>query len=291
MTASDALIRRELIYASLGFPRLYKSESASIRRSVVIALLDGTIDSMHPAFASISISQHGHALPSEHATAMASLIVGAQSGRGQAGIKLLSWPTLDDHQHDLPADEPARAQRIRDHLAHACALNVDLIVLGFEFLSRSTYFLQCVSEALATALHRAIPVLVPAGNHGGIADHPLLMHPAVLPIAMTDLTGALSPVSAWGPAVASRGLRAPGQSIPVALTGGRFGSATGTSFAAALATAGFGALYARRPEPARRICSALQARTSRTPPALHGTRTVPPAFDVWIAYQSLSDNT
>jgi hypothetical protein len=68
----------------------------------------------------------------------------------------------------------------------------------------------------------------------------------------------------------------------VVLAGGRATTASGTSFAAALAGAALTSLAARCPLPATHLCAALCRGTG---PA---TRTLPPDLDVWRAFQHLT---
>jgi hypothetical protein len=259
MTGLDLTMQRELLYAGLGFPRLLRARCAM--RATTVALLDGPVDATAPHFARVSVVARGDPeatqTPSDHATAMAALLVvpGADDR-----IHLLCWPTLGD------------AQACAQHLLQACAARPDFILLGFEFLGTAPGFLQAAQAALDTAHAAGIPVLAPAGNHGGAIAHPLYAHPALVPVTTAG--------SAWGPR-AARGIGAPGRAVPVVLAGGRATTASGTSFAAALAGAALASLVARSPLPAAHLCAALCRGTG---PA---TRTLPPDLDVWRAFQHL----
>jgi hypothetical protein len=271
MTAADITIRRELLYAGLGFGRLLRHAPAM--RTVRIALLDGLADTSvlsglpGAAMAGSAMVRSGidggtldgAAAASEHATAMASLLAIPGASDGYA---LLCWPTL------------AAPEACAAHLAQACAAAPDFILLGFEFLGGPRAFQASVHSALDGALAAGIPVLVPAGNHGAAVAQPLYAHPALVPVTAAG--------RAWGPVVAARGLAAPGDDIPVVLAGARHRNASGTSFAAALAAAALAALAARTRLPARQLCAALRAG------ATGGSRTQPPALDVWRAYRHLS---
>jgi subtilisin family serine protease len=267
-------VRRELLFAGIGVARL--RTRVTPRRASVVALLDGTIDTGHPALSGMNVIQHRPTMPSDHATAMASLLAGPLPGAG--GLALHCWPTLDEHR--FASTDQARARQLAADLGDACAQRPDAIVLGFEFVSRAPPFTEPVARALDFALAAGIPVIVPAGNHAGGDYHPLLSHPAVLPAAMTDHAGAIGHGSAWGPAVARRGLRAPGQGVPVALTGSRMGLASGTSFAAALVALTVACLRARLAAPPQAILAALRGGRGGTSLA------APPQVDAWLAYQS-----
>jgi hypothetical protein len=263
MTGLDLTMQREVLYAGLGFPRLLRARCAM--RATTVALLDGPVDATAPHFARVSVAARGDPdamqTPSDHATAMASLLVvpGADDC-----MHLLCWPTLGDAQ--------AAGARCAQHLLEACAARPDFILLGFEFLGTAPGFLQAAQAALDTAHAAGIPVLAPAGNHGGPIAHPLYAHPALVPVTTAG--------SAWGPG-AARGIGAPGHAVPVVLAGGRATTASGTSFAAALAGAALASLVARCPLPATQLCAALRRGTG---PA---TRTLPPDLDVWRAFQHL----
>jgi subtilisin family serine protease len=276
----DMQVRRELLLAGIGVARLCMRVAPA--RTSVIALLDGPVDTSHPALAGLRVIEHRAGAASDHATAMASLLAGP-TFCPPAAIALHCWPTLDDHA--LATTLPAQARQLTADLGHACAQRPDAIVLGFEFASRAPLFVEPVAHALGAALAAGIPVIVPGGNRVGADCHPLLSHPAVLPATMTDRAGAPGKGSAWGPAVARRGLRAPGQDVPVALTGNRMGLASGTSFAAALVALAFAALRARLAAPAPTIWAALRASAPGAPRP--GTSLAePPPVDAWRAYQS-----
>lgn len=264
MTGLDFTMQREVLYAGLGFPRLLRARRAM--RATTVALLDGPVDTAAPHFTRVSAAVWGDPActqsPSDHATAMASLLVvpGADDR-----IHLLCWPTLGDAQ--------AADARCAQHLLQACAARPDFILLGFEFLGTAPSFVQAAQAALDTAHAAGIPVLAPAGNHGGAISHPLYAHPALVPVTAAG--------SAWGPE-AARGIGAPGSAVPVVLAGGRATTASGTSFAAALTGAALASLVARSPLPATELCAALRRGAG---PA---TRTLPPDLDVWRAFQHLS---
>lgn len=258
MTAAEGAIRRELLYAGLGFTRLQKHAHAM--RAPRIALLDGVPDTADPHFR--RVAAHGAGTATDHATAMASLLVAPGA---EDECTLLCWPTL------------AAIDAVAGHLHAACAARPapDFVLLGFEFAGTAPAFVRAMTAALDVALAAGIPVLAPAGNHGGAIAHPLYAHPALLPVTAAGC--------AWGPA-AARGIAAPGDAIPVVLTGGRRAAASGTSFAAALAGAALAALCARSRLPAMRLCAALALCTG----AGARTRTLPPDLDVWRAYRHLS---
>jgi hypothetical protein len=264
MTGLDLTMQRELLYAGLGFPRLLRTRRAM--RAATVALLDGPVDATAPHFARVSaVSRDDPArtqAPSDHATAMASLLVVPDA---DDRIHLLCWPTL--------GDAPAAGALCAQHLLEACAARPDFILLGFEFLGTAPAFLQAAQAALDAAHAAGIPVLAPAGNHRGAIAHPLYAHPALVPVTAAG--------SAWGPQ-AARGIGAPGHAVPVVLAGGRATTASGTSFAAALAGAALASLVARSPLPAARLCASLRCGAGAA------TRTLPPDLDVWRAFQHLS---
>lgn len=266
MTAPDLEVRRELLYAALGFSRLPKYQRSS--RTARIALLDGAVDMdalpFHDRTAPRPAATEAPGTPSDHATAMASLLVAPGTDET---VRLQCWPTLSD------TVAPDGMARCAEHLLQACAARPDFILLGFEFTGTAPDFLRRTGTALDAALGAGIPVLAPAGNHGGAVTHPLYAHPALLPVTAAGY--------AWGP-LAARGLAAPGQGLPVVLAGGRRTWAAGTSFATAIAGAALAALAARSNLPATHLCAALCR--SGTP----ASRTLPPEFDVARAFQQLS---
>lgn len=221
---------------------------------------------------------------------MASLLTGSMAA-GDSDVRVISLGTLSDPCRAADRDITTQASQICEDIETACRLGVDLIVLGFEFIQSSAVFVTSLASAMDLAMRAHIPVFAPAGNHGRAADHPLLTHPAVVPVAMTTLSGSLDQMSAWGPVIASRGLRAPGEDIPVALPTNRTGHASGTSFASAIAAASCATLLTRLPlHTAESACVAMRRYGGGRSQYQAGTRTVPTAFDVWFTYQSLTSS-
>ena len=276
-------MRCEIIDRALGFAAL-RADRVPLR-ATTIALLDTAVDTSHPAFAGVVITAHGAGAYSAHATAMASLILGAESDRHSVALHTFQTRLTEG------GSAAAQAVQIQADLATACTLQADLIVLGFEFIGDAPAFVAAIESALALPLAAGIPVFVPAGNHGLIASHPLLRHPAIVPICMVDAEDRLDHRSAWGPLTAHRGLRAVGDAVPVAWPPADYRLVSGTSFAAAVAARAFSAVFGRhRSIASHSVTEALRRAHPHQCDSLNATRTVPPGFDVWAAYQSLSSS-
>ncbi|MEB0134576.1 hypothetical protein QN362_04445 [Actimicrobium sp. CCC2.4] len=305
-------IRRELIDRNLGFAAL--RQHVGLFRPTTIALLDTAVDTSHPFLRRIAITAHGEhpdSGVSAHATAMASLIAGTDAtactnddrAAEAAALRLHTWNT----RMEPATPHAAQAARIHADIIDACSQRADAIVVGFEFISDNAAFVRTVASALAHASAAGVPVFVPAGNHGRIATHPLLAHPGVVPVCMSNRGGTLHHHSAWGPLTVLRGVRAVGEDLPVALPHNKEGEATGTSFSAALAARAFAALRSRwqaigdahgtacplRDTAATAITAALRAASCHggAAPQRCATLTIPGDLHVWAAYQLLSSRS
>ena len=235
-TPTACAMRRQFIMQAMGLTALGRSVPASC--SPVVALIDGAVDTKHPAFADGSIECDGHNrqdLSSEHATAMASVVLGQAPAMGAGqGSHLLAFDAVDDaalHGTVHPAEV---ASRIAQKIVAACDCAAKVILLGFEFLLDSASFVSPLMAALERARSQQAVVLAPSGNTPRPYSHPLLKHPNVFPVASAADTGEADSAGGWGPLIAS-GFLAPGRNVPVAANDNGVKLASGSSFATALA--------------------------------------------------------
>jgi subtilisin family serine protease len=109
-------------------------------------------------------------------------------------------------------------------------------------------------------------------------------HPWVIPTAAFDMTGRPMGYSNLGGSIGQRGLGAPGDRITSLGAEGATLVLGGTSAAVPFVTGALALLWSEFPDAAAADIKLAVMRTSLR----RRTTVVPPLFDAWAAYQSLS---
>jgi len=206
-----------------------------------VGLIDGGVDRHHAALrhaAGASFGCDGKALPSEHGTAVASLLVGRDRGFAGAAVKaeLFAADVYCERLDGGSAEEVVRALAwmAREHVA---VVNISLVGPQNRLLEQGVAALVKRGHLLVAAVGNdgpAAPPLYPASYAGVVGVTGVSPSRRVLPEA------AQGPQVMWS---------APGADMAVARSGGGYGIARGTSFAAPL-VAGLLAAELREPDVA-----------------------------------------
>ena len=276
-------VRRQFIMQSTGLTSLFRSVPALCTPAV--ALIDGAVEANHSALVDASVQCDGQIRrdrSSEHATAMASVVVGKMPSMGACcESQLFAFDAVDDAALNGAVHPAEVASRIAEKIVAACDRAVKMILLGFEFLQDSPTFVVPLMSALERVRSQGAAVLAPAGNASRSYSHPVLQHPNVFPVASALDTGEADSDAGWGPAIAG-GFLMPGRNVPVAAKDNGLRFASGSSYATALAGSVCAALLARAPYASPiAICHALRI-SGRS-----GSLTVPPSVHAFSAYRSL----
>jgi len=211
------------------------------RGPVRVGLIDGGVDRKHAALrhaAGGSFGCGGSVLPSEHGTAVASLLVGRDRGFAGAAPKaeLFTADVYCDKPDGGSAEEVVRALAwmARERVA---VVNVSLVGPQNQLLERGV-----------AALVKRGHLLVAAVGNDGPAAPPLFpaSYAGVVGVTGVNASRRVLPEAAQGPQVM---WAAPGAEMAVAKSGGGYGVARGTSFAAPL-VAGLLAEQLREPDVA-----------------------------------------
>lgn len=243
---------------------------------VTIAILDTGIDGSHPelsgklvgtsrAFDPVAGTPSNNQPPTpacNHATRAAGVVAAASNnGVGVAGMswgaRLLSLKVFDDA--DCPDDcisgtcgttENAIAAAIDDVIAkHNTATYGKIIVnmsLG-DTGSCSAGLQSSVNAAVASGLL----LFAAAGNEGaGFMDSPANCS-GVYAVGATDSADALASFSNTDPAMATKGLTAPGVGVYTTDLGGGYAAASGTSFSSPMAAGLAALIWSARPSYTR----------------------------------------
>jgi subtilisin family serine protease len=208
---------------------------------VRVGLIDGGVDRRHPALRHAGGASWGcgdRPFPSEHGTAVASLLVGRDRGFAGAVAKaeLFAADVYCDKPDGGSAEEVVRALAwmARERVA---VVNVSLVGPANRLLE----------QGVAALVKRGHLIVAAVGNDGPAAP-PLFpaAYAGVVGVTGVNASRRVLPEAAQGPQVM---WSAPGAEMAVAKSGGGYGIARGTSFAAPL-VAGLLAAGLREPDAA-----------------------------------------
>jgi hypothetical protein len=198
------------------------SERPASPASRRVGLIDGGVDAQHPVFHDITVHQHGcdgASMPSEHGTAVASLLVGsAEQFRGAA-------PGAELFAADVYCGPGATVDAIAD--AFSWLVGEHVPVINVSLVGPPNVLLEAV---VLRVIARGSVIVAAVGNDGPAA-------PPLYPAAYRDVIGVTA-VDAHRHVLveAERGpqvkFAAPGADMAAACLAGKFSAVRGTSFAA-----------------------------------------------------------
>jgi subtilisin family serine protease len=230
------------------------SSRLSVDSRIVIALIDGLPQTIHPALGSafIDVITYPGAVEDNeanvHATSIASMFSGDDPkilGLSR-DCRLICIGAIDYGVMNSQLSLTTLDHRLAQAIMLALSRSASVIQMSLEF-SPYGYFRQ-TSAAISAAAKKGVRVVISAGNSGYLGQNPLLASPGVIPVAMFDEDGLPDLRTGLGLTVGMRGLLAPGVSIPVAVPPDHYGLASGTSYAASFVTAAFALLYSIYPK-------------------------------------------
>ena len=241
-------------------PRLYAGDligadrpgGCRLPRSIAIGMIDGPVNTDHPALRGVNLVYEamvdpGRGADASHGTGIAALLVGeaGQDGLGgfAQGARLHAISVFDTGENE-PETDVERIVRALDRLV---AANVRLINMSFAGPENAT-----LGQAVSAAAARGVVMIAAAGNNA----RPVVEWPAAAPevIAVTAVDAARRLFHRANTGVEIE-LSAPGVDIYTARAEGA-GYASGTSFAAPIVTA----IAARELAAGLRSTDALRAR-------------------------------
>ncbi len=208
-------------------------------KSVRVALLDGGIDSKHPALAGRTIEtlDLGQVTPTAHGTRIASLLVGRPDGPAPGlapGITLLTLSPYHGREgaQTLATDQVALAYAI------LTAIEAGAHIINFSGgqLDSSGEASPILEQAIETATKSGVLILASAGNDGCACLHVPAAHRNVLAVGACNENGNPAEFSNWGDKYRGNGILAPGVNLITADLDGGVISVSGTSYATAVAS-------------------------------------------------------
>jgi subtilisin family serine protease len=222
-------------------PRTRSEQPSAAGQAHRLGLIDGGVDTHHPVFQDVTIHQHGCgdvSIPTEHGTAVASLLVGrAARFRGAApGSELFAADVYCGQPVGAPLDSVADA--------FAWLVRERVPVINVSLVGPPNALLEAV---VLRVIARGHVIVAAVGNDGPAA-------PPLYPAAYRDVIGVTA-VDAHRRVLieAERGpqvkFAAPGADMAAACLDGKFSAVRGTSFAAPI-VAGLLSVELPSPDPA-----------------------------------------
>jgi hypothetical protein len=200
------------------------STSSGEAGRVRVGLVDSGVDAAHPALSGVRVQGWGcggSPRPDRHGTAVASLLAGDTGHGTQASTTLLAA--------DIYCGQPTGGAATGLAEAMAWLARERAGVINLSLVGPHNRLLERVVQAMAARGH----VLVAAVGNDGPAAPPLYpaAYPQVIGVTAVDARMRALPEAARGPQV---DFAAPGAGLRVAVPGGGWDTARGTSFAAPL---------------------------------------------------------
>jgi subtilisin family serine protease len=216
--------------------------------SVSIALVDGPVNTSHPALGGCSISMLGDAPSSaagEHATFCASILVGRNADRTAgrvmaicAACTLVNVAVVTDDMLAGRLSTRTVARTLASAVAAATEATCQTILFGIEIRHPESPEWTPLRESIRAASMRGAAVVLPAGNRPGAPAAGPCSWPEALVVGSRGWSGAASAFSPHSKRGASM-ILAPGENVPGAGPDASYAIRSGTSFAAGVAAAAF----------------------------------------------------
>jgi len=262
-----------------GIARL--AELAAAHQAPAIGLVDGSVDTAHPAFGGIRVraaactNRQGPGC--RHGTFVAGQLARVSPSSEIIGHSLFcEADSLDACPVVGPRDLAAAIEQLVDQGARIINMSVGL-------RGPVTGSMATLARAYRRARARGVLLVAAAGNDARSDVNPLFRDEWVIPVAAHDQAGSILPTSNRGGAVASHGLIAPGEDLPGPAAGGGHTTMSGTSVAAPLVAAGAALLWALHPQ-----ASAEQLRLALLRPQSDRRAPIPPSLDLVESHAWLS---
>ncbi len=267
---TDSFFRQQWALRDARVPRAWRT---SVGGKVTVAILDTGIDASHPDLAGNLWTNSGEVAgngvdddgngfvddvhgadmvngdgdPADglgHGTAVAGIIGGR--GNNRAGVSGVAWRVQLMPVKVLPDQGYGTTATLVAGLRYALSNGARVINMSLNGADRSL----ALEEAIAAAEAQGVLVVTSAGNDGADRDsvpsYPAsIASPAVVSVASSNRSGRLGFGSAYG--ASSVDIAAPGDNILTTDPGGRFGTHSGTSFAAAYVSGAAALLAAAQP--------------------------------------------
>jgi subtilisin family serine protease len=270
-------------------------------QEVTIGLIDGPIDTDHPALQNVNIRTIGKSsagtckrndsLACIHGTFIAGVLC-AERGSNAPGIcpncKIILKPIFAEPSSSNRINEIFKTTQseLADAILETINAGARIINLSLGMYGSSLSVYHQLQDAYDYACKKGVIIIAAAGNQGNIGHVSLLNHPWVIPVAACDEYGNLMRQSNFGPSIAKSGLMAPGENIISTSPGGQYTTMSGTSVASAFVTGTVALLLSLFPHASsEKIISILARSRSQNSHAI-----MPPLLDAERSWEILGHN-
>ena len=258
-------------------------EATSGSSEIAIAIIDGPVDTSHPAFEGTNLQaaaqpgcQSVTSLACYHGTFIAGILGAQRSSEAPAICPDCSFflrPIFCEETSSQACPE-VTPQDLAAALKEALQAGVNIINLSLGLAAPRLLEAPELQTLFAEAANQGTLIVAAAGNLKHIGPIPLFNHPWVIPVAACDARGNLAEGSNIGLSVGRRGLLAPGKDILSTVSGGGYRPMSGTSVAVPFVTGTLALLWSQFPHLSatqlrRTILQSLGSRRSIKPPLLN----------------------
>lgn len=261
------------------------TDATAGRSDVVIGIIDGPVDSSHPALREADLRpvssgaatcQTRESPACGHGTFITGILAASRDSEAPGispGCAMLGRPIFCEAMDPgkclrvTPADLASALWEVMD--AGAKIINLSLGMADTALLDHPD-----LNEAYDHALQKGVIIVGASGNHGRVGRVALFNHPWVIPVVSCNLRGEVEGGANLGASVGKRGLTAPGVGITSLSNSGGYTKMSGTSAAAPFVTGAAALLWSLFPE-----ASAAQIRRVLLRPGVHRRSVVPPRLD------------
>jgi Subtilase family/PatG C-terminal len=262
--------------AHTGLPTL--AAAAAGVAGLVVGLVDGPVDTHHPALApgrivAVDGSAPACARPDGPACRHGTFVAG-QLASLCPQCTVIAYPLFCEAA-DLRSCPSVRPHHLADALTALMDRGARIINMSVGLDGPHTGSLAALERCYRRAEAQGVILVAAAGNDGHDDANPLVRDPWVIPVAAQDPRGRILPTSNRGGTVARQGLLAPGHELLGLAAGGGHLRMSGTSVAAPLVTAGAALLWSLHPN-----ASAAEIRRALLRPGAARHLDVPPPLDL-----------
>lgn len=272
-------------------------EVTSGREEVIIGLIDGSVDTSHPAL----MSDHIRAIPGtansqcipgkgaacSHGTFIAGILMGKRGSIAPAicpNCTLLVRPIFTETGADKAEMPGATPEELSQAIYDCVTGGVRILNLSAAIIHTSLKSQQELAEALSYAVRKGVIVVVAAGNQGTVGSSVITRHPGVIPVVACNLQGYPLNLSNLSSTIGQRGLQAPGEQVASLGINGNSLTLSGTSVATPFVTGTVALLWSE-------FLTATATQIKQAITQVNGMprrRIVPPRLDAWRAYQVMA---
>ncbi len=227
---------------------------------LIIAMIDGPVNTRHPAFAQASINnlenpefivcQNTDSLACMHGTFIAGVLVASRESEAPGicpACKLLVRPLFCEAKDfdQCPIVSPKELAKVLRKVIDAEA---KIINLSIGLSGRDAEMTTELEAAYDYAQEKGSIVIAASGNQAAFQVNPLFKHPWIIPVAAAEKSGQVYKDSNIGRGVANNGLLAPGENVLSVDSKDDYRNMTGTSVAAPFVTGTVALLWSLYPQ-------------------------------------------